>query len=115
VGRKAPVVIADVDAVLTSVPAALTLKSPPITPQKVQATFDALGILRGDAPHPQTPAQILASLLTLRNLTSHRFPVASPASRRASWLAELQLRRPAVERSLVRAALVLWAVRREVT
>lgn len=77
---------------------------------EVRVRFLALGIPSRQATQaPQSPEQVLASLVVVRNLTSHRFPILQ-AGRRVPWFEAWEEHLPAINRAVLWAALMLWAV-----
>ena len=78
---------------------------------EVQARFLALGIPgRHVTLQPsQNPEQVLASLVVVRNLTSHRFPIVQ-AGQRVPWFEAWEAHLPAINRAVLWAAMLLWAV-----
>ena len=73
--------------------------------------FTALGMPSRNAAvvFSQTPGQVLASLIVVRNLTSHRFPIVR-AGERVPWFAAWGDHLPAINQAVRWAALMLWAL-----
>jgi hypothetical protein len=78
---------------------------------EVRTRFLALGIpsRQANTQAPQSPEQVLASLVVVRNLTSHRFPIIQ-AGERAPWFEAWGEHLPAINRAVLWAALMVWAV-----
>lgn len=85
--------------------------TPGMDSPEVQARFLALGIPgRHVTPQPsQGPEQVLASLVVVRNLTSHRFPIVQ-AGARVPWFEAWEEHLPAINRAVLWAAMLFWAV-----
>jgi len=77
----------------------------------VAVKFAALGMPPGKDPSSVVPSpeQVLAGLIVLRNLTSHRFPIVH-ATGRVAWFEAWGNHLPAVNRTVLWAALMLWAI-----
>ncbi len=84
---------------------------PDTTSQEAEARFLALGIPSGNAPPqtPQTPEQVLASLIVARNLTSHRFPIVQGGAR-VRWFEAWGEHLPGINRAVLWAGMMLWAI-----
>jgi len=85
--------------------------TPGMDSRDVQARFLALGIPgRNVTPQPsQDPEQVLASLVVVRNLTSHRFPIVR-AGERVPWFETWEQHLPGINRAVLWSAMLLWAV-----
>jgi hypothetical protein len=75
------------------------------------AKFVALGIPSGTNPSTlvPTPEQVLAGLIVIRNLTSHRYPILR-AGARVSWFEAWGNHLTAINRTVLWSALILWAL-----
>jgi hypothetical protein len=85
---------------------------PPIDPARLRGVFNALGLVPGDAPIPHrahAPEALLTTMVCLRNLASHRFPLVSDGDR-AEWFTVWEEHIKSINRSVLWSALTLWAV-----
>ena len=85
---------------------------PGMDAKEVATGLAALGIRGTHATGPviaPSPEQVLASLLVIRNLTSHRFPIVR-AGARAAWFDAWSEYLPGVNQAIPWVALALWAI-----
>lgn len=85
---------------------------PPIDARRLAAAFDAVGVATGNPPPVATqhvPEKTLAALVLIRNIVSHRFPLSSEGER-PEWFSVWGERLPAINRTILWAALLLWAL-----
>jgi hypothetical protein len=85
--------------------------APPISMAELQRCFTGLGLINDQ---PVSVEQLLAGLLFIRNITSHRFPLVG-ADGRQEWFAAWDERLPAVNRTLLWSTLILWKLARRFT
>lgn len=87
---------------------------PGMDARTVAASFAALGMPAGKDPRGVVPSpeQVLGSLIVLRNFTSHRFPIVH-ATGRVAWFEAWGNHLPAINRTVLWAALMLWAITRK--
>lgn len=87
---------------------------PPFTAAQLRTSLVGLNMLAGNPP-PAAPAptleHVLTSLLFIRNLTSHRYPVLLDGAR-VEWFEAWGGHLPAINRNILWAALALWALTR---
>ncbi len=78
------------------------------------AVVAAVGMPAGKAPRGvgPSPEQVLWNLMVLRHFTSHRFPIV-PATGRVAWFEAWGNHLPAINRTVLWAALMLWAITRK--
>lgn len=92
-------------------------KKPPIPPNRLNRLLSrslrGYGIHAGNPPSPiqrPVPERILAGLVFIRNLTSHRFPVPVEG-RRSGWFDVWSKHLPAINRTILWGALALWKMK----
>lgn len=88
---------------------------PPIDGARLAAVFRNLGLVTGDAPlvvGQHAPESVLAALICLRNLTSHRFPILRDGDR-AGWFDVWEEHIKSINRSVLWAAVILWLVSKQ--
>ncbi len=84
---------------------------PPIDAHRLAAALDAVGVSAGDPPPvaaQYVPEKTLAAFVMIRNIASHRFPVAREGER-PDWFSVWGERLPAINRTVLWTALLLWA------
>ena len=88
------------------------VRVPPIDLNKFASSFTALGMSETGLPQDGASFQeerVLAALILVRNFVSHRFPLSQDGSR-PSWFAEWGRRLAGINRTILWAALILWAL-----
>ena len=85
--------------------------NPPVPSTCLETSLDALAMRAGDpAPLPGPDSvQMLAGLVFIRNLTSHRYPIVL-SDVRANWFETWGQHLPAVNRTVPWSGLALWAL-----
>jgi hypothetical protein len=87
---------------------------PPFSGAQLSASLSALGMYGGN-PAPTAPAptaeQLLAGLIFVRNVTSHRYPILLGGFR-VEWFETWGGHLPAINRHISWAALLLWGMSR---
>jgi hypothetical protein len=85
--------------------------APPVSMAELQRCFTGLGLTNDQ---PVSVEQLLAGLLFIRNITSHRFPLVG-ADGRQEWFPAWDEQLPAVNRTLLWSTLILWKLARRFT
>jgi len=87
---------------------------PPFSGAELRQSLVGLGMPTGNPP-PHTPAptpeHVLTGLVFIRNLTSHRYPVLLKGTR-VDWFETWGGHLPAINRTILWAALALWGLAR---
>lgn len=84
---------------------------PPFSGAELRRSLVGLGMPAGDPPPPPLPTleQVLTGVIFIRNLTSHRYPVLLRGTR-VDWFETWGGHLPAINRTILWAALALWGL-----